>query len=615
MSERVLVSDYIASFLASARAPAVFEMSGGMITRLLDSLYRLSTTRIVSMHHEQSAAFAAGAAGAFSGVPGVALATSGPGATNLLTGIGGCYFDSQPAVFITGQVNRSELKGDRPIRQLGFQETDIVSIAGPITKAAWQVLSPEDVPERLEEAFTLAISGRPVPCYSTSRWTSKARRLGSTVERPPTPTAPADATAVEELLDALARAKRPLILAGGGVRSSGAVPMLRALLRELAVPLVSSLHGIDVLPCDHPQRVGMIGSYGNRWANGAIGRADLILVLGSRLDIRQTGADTVFFKGERTIFHVDCDPGEINHRVQGCRAVVGDVRVFLEAVAAHVREPLSWPDWQDELDDERDRWPDTAELRNITGINPNVLMHALSAASSAAGAFVADVGQHQMWAAQSLELSDNQRFMTSGGMGAMGSGLPLAIGIAVVDPRPVVLIAGDGGFQTNIQELETVVRNRLPLKMVILNNHCHGMVRQFQESYFEGRYQSTLLGYSAPSFASVAAAYRISARAIEGPGEVEDALLELWRDPAAPALLEVSVDTYANAYPSSLSGSRSRKWSPFRSRTRWKAPSEEFQERLCAQDRHRTWILVDWTSGLTSTSQAMPSWRSVITRL
>jgi len=564
MSEQVLVSDYIAAFLARAGVPAVFEMSGGMIARLLDSLYRLGGTRVVSMHHEQSAAFAAGAAGAVAGVPGVALATSGPGATNLLTGIGGCYFDSQPAVFITGQVNRSELKGDRPIRQLGFQETDIVSIARPITKAAWQVLSPEEVPERLDAAFALAVSGRPGPVLLDIPMDVQGATIEPRpVDRPHEPTAPADAAAVEELLDALARAERPLVLAGGGVRSSGAVPLLRALLRELAVPLVCSLHGVDVLPYDHPLRVGMIGSYGNRWANQAIGRADLLLVLGSRLDIRQTGADTAFFKGDRTIFHVDCEPGEINHRVEGCRAVVGDVCVFLETVAAHVREPLSWPEWQEELDEERDRWPDTAELHDIAGINPNVLMHALSAASGAAGAFVADVGQHQMWAAQSLELSDGQRFMTSGGMGAMGSGLPLAVGIAVVDPRPVVLIAGDGGFQTNIQELETVVRNRLPLKMVIVNNHCHGMVRQFQESYFDGRYPSTLLGYSAPSFAAVAAAYRISARAIEEPGEVEDALLGLWQDPAAPALLEVIVDTYANAYPKLAFGKPITEMEPF----------------------------------------------------
>jgi acetolactate synthase-1/2/3 large subunit len=564
MSEQILVSDYVASFLAERGVPAVFEMSGGMIARLLDSLYRLGQTRVVSMHHEQSAAFAAGAAGAITGVPAVALATSGPGATNLLTGIGACYFDSQPAVFITGQVNRSELKGDRPIRQLGFQETDIVSIAAPIAKAAWRVYDPEDVPERLAAAFELAISGRPGPVLLDIPMDVFGSRIGSDIiARPERRETAADAVLVDELLEALERAERPLILAGGGVRTSGAVPVLRQLLGELALPLVSSLHGIDVLPYDHPQHYGMIGSYGNRWANGAIGRADLLLVLGSRLDIRQTGADTTFFKGDRTIFHVDCEPGEINHRVTGCRAVVGDVRVFLEAVSARSHERMSWPAWQDDLDEQRERWPDTTEIPDIEGINPNVLMHELSAASTAAGAFVTDVGQHQMWAAQSLELSEGQRFLTSGGMGAMGSGLPLAVGVGVVDPRPVVLIAGDGSFQTNIQELETVVRNRLPIKMVIVNNHCHGMVRQFQESYFDGRYPSTLLGYSAPSFAAVAAAYGISARAIDDPDDIEDGLAGLWDDPLAPALLEVVVDTYANAYPKLAFGKPITEMEPF----------------------------------------------------
>ena len=564
MSEQVLVCDYVAQFVARAGVPAVFEMSGGMIARLIDSLYRLGETRVVSVHHEQTAAFAAGAAGAVTGVPGVALATSGPGATNLLTGIGGCYFDSQPAVFITGQVNRSELKGTRQIRQLGFQETDIVSIASPITKAAWQVLVPEDVPDRLAEAFALAVSGRPGPVLVDIPMDVQGTTIESRFpDRAPAPAPAVDPAAVDELLDALARAERPLILAGGGVRSSGSIPGLRALLEELAVPLVGSLHGIDILPYDHPLRVGMIGSYGNRWANGAIGRADLLLVLGSRLDIRQTGADTESFKGERTIFHVDVEAAEINHRVKGSRAVVGDVGAFLEAVRAQVKQALSWPRWQAELQEQRERWPDTAELPDIAGINPNVLMHEVARASRAAGAFVADVGQHQMWAAQSLELTGDQRFMTSGGMGAMGSGLPLAIGVAVADPRPVVLIAGDGGFQTNIQELETVVRNGFGLKMVIVNNQCHGMVRQFQESYFEGRYPSTLLGYSAPSFAAVAAAYRIPGRVIDQAAEVEDALRWLWDDPQAPALLEVMIDTYANAYPKLAFGRPITEMEPF----------------------------------------------------
>jgi acetolactate synthase-1/2/3 large subunit len=296
----------------------------------------------------------------------------------------------------------------------------------------------------------------------------------------------------------------------------------------------------------------MIGSYGNRWANRAIARSDFLLVLGSRLDVRQTGSETIAFGAGRTIDHVDCEPGEINNRVTGCRAIVADLRGFLtianEQLAA--RRPELRPDWLAEIAEDRADWPDTAELRDLPGINPNALMHELSARSASASAFVADVGQHQMWAAQSLELGPDQRFLTSGGMGAMGFALPAAIGASYARPgRPVVLIAGDGGFQLNLQELQTVVRGRLPIKMVVVNNRCHGMVRQFQQSYFEGRYPSTYWGYSAPDFAAVARAYGVEARTVHDRAELPAALDALWRDPTAPALLDVRVDTFANAYP------------------------------------------------------------------
>jgi acetolactate synthase-1/2/3 large subunit len=416
-----------------------------------------------------------------------------------------------------------------------------------------------------QQAFALALEGRPGPVLLDIPMDVLGAQIEVSwpVHESVAATPSADMAAVDELLEALARAERPLILAGGGVRTSGSVPLLRELLGEVALPVVSSLHGVDVLPFAHPLHVGMIGSYGNRWANGAIGRADLLLVLGARLDIRQTGADTTFFKGDRTIFHVDCEAGEINHRVLGCRAVVGDLHAFLTALAERTRELLAWPEWLADLERERERWPDTGELPDISGINPNVLMHALSAASGAAGTFVSDVGQHQMWAAQSLEIGPDQRFLTSGGMGAMGSGLPLALGAAVVDPRPVVLVAGDASFQTNIQELETVVRNGLPIKLVVVNNHCHGMVRQFQETYMGGRYPSTVVGYSTPSFTAVAAAYGIASRAVSEPADLEDALHDLWRDPSAPALLEVMVDMHANAYPKLAFGRPITEMEPF----------------------------------------------------
>jgi acetolactate synthase-1/2/3 large subunit len=406
----------------------------------------------------------------------------------------------------------------------------------------------------LERAFRLAQSGRPGPVLIDIPMDVQRTEI---VAPPPTRIARAEDPEVDpaflaELLDRIEAAERPLILAGGGIQAAGAVPPFRELVDRTGIPVVTSLLGVDVLPYLHPQRVGMIGSYGNRWANAAIARSDLLLVLGSRLDVRQTGSQTETFRQGRAIYHVDCEPGELNNRVTGCRALRAHLAAFLAALASATgrRGGVARPHWLAEITDSRRAWPDTAELKGVRGINPNALMHALSARARWASAFVADVGQHQMWAAQSLELGPDQRFLTSGGMGAMGFALPAAIGATFARPgQPVVMIAGDGGFQLNLQELETVARNRLPIKMVIVNNRCHGMVRQFQQSYFDGNYQSTYRGYSAPDFAAVARAYRIAARRVEAPAELGESLDELGRDPASPFLLEVVVDTFANAYP------------------------------------------------------------------
>ena len=552
------VKDYVAHFLAEQGVPCVFELPGGMSAHFIDSLYQQGRVRIISVHHEQSAAFAADAVGRVTGVPGVALATSGPGAVNLLTGVGSCHFDSSPAVFITGQVNRAEQKGDRPIRQLGFQETDVVSMARPVTKAAWQVRGPEEVPELLRRAFALANEGRPGPVLVDIPMDVQSSEVPA--DEAGAGAAPAaghggraaDEGALEEMFTQLGRARRPLLLVGGGVRASRSTALLRAFAEKIGVPAVNSVMAVDALPYRSPLRVGMIGTYGNRWANLAIGRSDFILVLGSRLDIRQTGADTKSFKGERVVFHVDCEAGEVNNRVTGCRAIVAELSSFLEGAIAYAdeREFDARAGWLEEIAELRRAWPDTREIQDVSGVNPNELMHQLSAASASAAAYVVDVGLHQMWAAQSLELGDDQQFLTSGGMGAMGFALPAAVGAAaVLAPRPVVVVAGDGGFQLNIQELQTVVRNRMPVKMVVIDNQSQGMIRQFQQTYFSGRYQSSIWGYSTPDFERVAEAYGIPGRTLSDPAEAGEALRWLWRDPQEPALLRVMVDVQANAYP------------------------------------------------------------------
>jgi acetolactate synthase-1/2/3 large subunit len=541
-------------FLDDQGVECVYELVGGMITHLLDSIYLAGKIRIISTHHEQAAAFAAEGHARMTGVPGVALATSGPGATNLLTGVASCYFDSTPAVFITGQVNRNEMRGDRAIRQMGFQETDIVALAGPITKAAWKVETPEQLPILLRRSFQLAISGRPGPVLldvpmdiqrADAPFVDERERLEPLA-------GPAIAQSdLDDLIRALRTAKRPLVLVGGGVRAAQAADQMRELLSALGVPVVHSFMGVDVLPFSNDLRVGMIGTYGNRWANLAVGRADFLLVLGSRLDIRQTGSDTEAFRAGRVIFHVDCEPGEINNRITGCTAILADLRAFAEA-ALPVVKAAGLPDqtaWTEEIGELRKAWPDTQEAAGAAGINPNWLMHRLSSVSRNAAAFVTDVGQHQMWAAQSLELLPDQRFVSSGGLGSMGFGLPAAIGASIAaGGRPVVLVAGDGGFQNNIQELQTVVRNELPIKMLIVNNRSLGMVRQFQESYFDSRFQSTVWGYSAPDFAAVASAYGIPSRSIETEDNADEALSWLLSTPG-PALLDVKISPEANAYP------------------------------------------------------------------
>ena len=560
-------SDHVAKFLKNQGVTHVYEVIGGMITHLIDSLHRGEAPKLVSVHHEQAAAFAADAAGRMTGVPGVAMATSGPGATNLLTGIGSCYFDNSPAVFITGQVNLHEQKGARKIRQLGFQETDIVSMAAPVTKAAYRVRSAKELTESLEDAFRVAISGRPGPVLIDVPMDLQRAEVRAPIDEGVAPERSARASGrdIQAVIDAFRRAKRPLVLVGGGFRASRAEDSGRRAFERLNAPVVNSLMAVDALPAGHPLRWGLIGSYANRWANHAIGRSDLLLVLGSRLDVRQTGADTKAFKEGRAIIHVDCDAAEINNRVKGCRAVRSDLAPFFDALLAALPEALApHPEWTRELADLKRKWPDTKEVGAIAGINPNAFMHELSARSVRAGAFVTDVGQHQMWAAQSLDLRPGQRFMTSGGMGAMGFGLPAGIGAAFAQPKtPHVVIAGDGGFQLNLQELQTVARHKLPLKMIVLNNRCHGMVRQFQQSYFKERYASTYWGYSAPDFEAVARAYGIASATVGKPKLLGRALDALWKDPMQPYLLQVMIEPLVNVYPKMAFGKPMTEMEPF----------------------------------------------------
>ena len=546
-------SDYIARFLEQKGIDTVFELSGGMITHILDSLNQTTKINIVTMHHEQAAAFAADGYARIKGIPGVAMATSGPGATNLLTGIGSCYFDSVPAIFITGQVNRHEQKGERPIRQLGFQETDIVSMAKPITKAAYLVNNPEELPYILEEAFRIAMEGRPGPVLLDIPMDVQRAQIDENYipEKIVIDELHLEVE-INDLISQIKKAKKPLLLAGRGVQASQNKEAFLQFVKQTKIPVITTLLGIDVIAFDDANRVGFIGSYGNRWANLAFGDCDLLIVLGSRLDIRQTGADTKFIEN-RTIFHIDCEAGEINNRIKGCQPILAELGCFFRQffkLAEHSNFS-SFENWMKEIDALKLKWPDTEELKP-SGINPNKFMHHLSKASKDSTGYLADVGSHQMWSAQSLEISKHQFFLTSGGMGAMGFALPAAIGACIaLNKKPVVVLLGDGCMQLNIQELQTIVRNKLPIKIIVLNNQTLGMIRQFQDSYFESRYQSTYWGYDTPDFEKVAMAYNIKARTIAMESEMDDAFAWLWTKEHAdlPMLIQVMIDPHTNTYP------------------------------------------------------------------
>lgn len=557
---RSTASDTLAEWLDQRGISIVYTLPGGMIATALDAIHRRGATRLVTMHHEQAAAFAADGASRYSGRPAVALATAGPGATNMLTPIASAYLDSVPALFIVGQVQTYLLKGERTVRQFGFQECDVLAMARPVTKGAFRVSRAADLAPVLDEAYDLAIEGRPGPVIvelpadvqAASQQVSAAEAPVSTRPRHPADPVPSTEPGIAGFLDDLRLAaktcERPLVLLGGGVHAARATRSVQALTRRLAIPVVASVTALDVLDVHDPLRVGMIGMYGNRWANQALHEADLVLVLGSKLDFGTIGADGAAFARGKKIFQVDVDEAE-THRVHTARTVRVDLEQFCAEAAQLEWEPAQrWQTWQTALADNRRAWPDTGEL-TTAGINPNQAVADLSDASSGAAAFVVDAGQHLWWACQSYRPQPGQRFLPALGLGPCGWALPAAIGVCVSSGQPTVMLAGDGSFQFNLQELQTVVREQLPLKLVIFDNENHGSVRQLQEQAFDGRYPTTVWGYSTPDFTALARTYGIKATTVDDPERYAAALQWLWDTPAEPALLRVKLDPALNVYP------------------------------------------------------------------
>jgi acetolactate synthase-1/2/3 large subunit len=531
-------AQWLVAALAAEGVDTLFGYPGGAIMPFYDALYG-SGLRHVLVRHEQGAAFAANGYARASGRVGVCVATSGPGATNLVTGIADAMLDSVPMVVITGQVPTQFIGTD------AFQEVDVLGITMPIVKHSFLVRHAEQLPEMLREAFRLARSGRPGPVLidlPKNVQTADASCLPAHEPAPIDAVPIASGRALFPALELLAQARRPLFYGGGGIALADAVAEFRTCVEATNVPTVLTLRGIGALPSDHPLNLGMLGMHGTRAANLAVQSCDLLVVVGARFDDRATGKLAEFAPNARVV-HLDLDPAELNKLRRADVAVQGDLRHSLNALATALPECSAWRAAcisrkqgsiaRDEARDARVNAP--AMLERLSELAPAAIVSC-------------DVGQHQMWVAQHWRFNDPRKHLTSGSLGAMGFGIPAALGAQLACPEATVIcVSGDGSFLMNVQELATLGRCKAPVKIVLLDNQRLGMVRQWQELFFEQRYAETDLSDN-PDFVALAESFGIRAERIDRAGEVEGALQRLLAAPG-PALLHVAIDAAANVWP------------------------------------------------------------------
>jgi acetolactate synthase-1/2/3 large subunit len=548
----VSVAEYFASYLSHKKIPAVFELSGGMIAFLTDAISQEGSIPIINMRHEQAAGFAAEGASRSRGIPSVALATSGPGATNLVTAIGSAYFDSTPVLFITGQVHQSELRKDANQRQNGFQELNIVEMVKGITKFAIQVRNPDEFKSALQKAWTIATNDRPGPVLidiPIDVQQMKIKSFSTVVLQESCKDSSSDShDNFKKMYEWLNNSKNPLVLVGGGVRLAGSIEAFRQVIEHLQIPVVHSLMAVDALPSDSPYRVGMIGSYGNRWANKALAASDTVLVLGSRLDVRQTGSSVEEFMAGKRIIRVDIDQFELDGRVNANLDLKMNLTNFFESLDV-TRIRIDSKDFMKSISRWKAEYPAENEQDEDFELNPNFVISRVGEFFKEARGFLVDVGQHQMWAAQSLPLSEDQRFITSGGMGAMGFSIPAAIGSAAGNGGKWVAIAGDGCAQLSLPELQTLKQYNLAVAVCIINNEQLGMVAQFQEENMESRYVATRDGYSNPDFIALAKGFGIPSFRVQKKVDLVglQEMINAWV--SGPILIEIEISQRAKALP------------------------------------------------------------------
>lgn len=532
------LSDIVAQYLARMGIKIIFGYQGGAITHMIDSFDRAGI-QYIQNYNEQGASFAADAYSRVSEKSiGVAIGTNGPGATNMITGIADAYCDSIPVLFITGQVHTFAMKSSSDIRQESFQEIDIISMVKSVVKYACTVMRPEDALPNLAKAIRIAKSDRPGPVLidlpvdvqgidlPIIDFDDYYNKIEAAAEKEMQHVQTVKSKDIIYVAERLQQAKQPVILIGGGVRCGDAVPIVRKFVEKTKIPVVVSLMGIDSLNHYEEEFIGFIGGYGNRYANIAIQNADCILVLGSRLDGRQTGKRRDLFATRGEVIHIDIDKLELGHFITNETKINADIYDFItELSKTDFNININTLNvWKTKIRKWKNSFPDNKEMDCKTGLNPNEVIKRIGKELEGRIIVCSDVGQNQMWVAQSLRInSDNVRILNSGGLGAMGFSLPAAIGAYYAAPESkVIAFMGDGGFQMNIQELQVISQHQLPIDIIVMNNHALGLIREVHEKYYNSRCIGSVAGFSMPDLKKISEAYNLEYHKITELDDIEN---------------------------------------------------------------------------------------------